>query len=358
MARWDGTWLAEPEDVDLISVGAAEIRETRVATNERFSTVGSSLVRSARTSDTILAAADNGTMIDITGASTFTQTFTAAATLGSGWFCYYRNSGTGDVTLDPDGAEHIDGLDSFIMYPGECRLIQCDGTGFNSVVVSPFRKQYITTADFVKPPGYSYFGGMAWSAGGSGRRTNSVSTASPGGGGGGCFPFNLPASLFAATETVTIGAGGAAITGVATGNAGGNTSIGTVLIVYGGGVYSLGGAIGIAGACRATAAHLAVGFEASSTSCENTVYGGGSSSANGTVASASSIFGGGAGGSISAAEAVQSAGSSIYGGDGGDAASASSGTDGADPAGGGGATQTGVTSGKGGRGELQIWGIA
>ena len=53
----------------------------------------SSVVRSARTSNTILAAADLSNLIDITS-GTFSQTFTAAATLGSGWFCYIRNSGT------------------------------------------------------------------------------------------------------------------------------------------------------------------------------------------------------------------------------------------------------------------------
>lgn len=91
------------------------------------------VVLSTRTSNTILAAADRSVLVDITS-GTFTQTFTAAATLGSGWFCYYRNSGTGVVTLDPNSGEHIDGVDTRIMYPGECRLIQCDGSGFYTIL--------------------------------------------------------------------------------------------------------------------------------------------------------------------------------------------------------------------------------
>ena len=93
---------------------------------------GASVVRSARTTNTILAAADNGTLIDITS-GTFSQTFTDATTLGSGWWCYYRNSGTDVVTLDPAAAELIDGATTLIMYPGDVRLVQCTGTAFTTV---------------------------------------------------------------------------------------------------------------------------------------------------------------------------------------------------------------------------------
>lgn len=94
-----------------------------------------SLLRVARTSNTMLAAADKGKLIDITS-GTFTQTFDAVATLGDGWWCYLRNSGTGDITLDPNGSETIDGLTSYVMFPGEVRLVQCDGTALRTIMIA------------------------------------------------------------------------------------------------------------------------------------------------------------------------------------------------------------------------------
>ncbi len=95
------------------------------------------VARSNRTSNTVLVVADIGKIIDITS-GTFSQTFTAAATLGAGWSVWIKNSGSGDITLDPNASELIDGLSTYIMYPGECRLITCDGSAFTSTVITPF----------------------------------------------------------------------------------------------------------------------------------------------------------------------------------------------------------------------------
>jgi hypothetical protein len=62
---------------------------------------GVTIVRVARTSDTILAAADRGKFIDVTS-GTFTQTFDAPANLGDGWYIFYQNSGTGIITTAPN----------------------------------------------------------------------------------------------------------------------------------------------------------------------------------------------------------------------------------------------------------------
>ncbi|WP_162141947.1 hypothetical protein [Aureimonas ureilytica] len=89
------------------------------------------IVTSARSSDTPLVQADQGKMIELTG--TFTQTFAAASVLGSGWFVYVRNAGSGVITLDPNGGETVDGRTTIRVYPGESLLIQSDGAAFRSV---------------------------------------------------------------------------------------------------------------------------------------------------------------------------------------------------------------------------------
>jgi hypothetical protein len=109
-----------------------------------FADGGSQVKRVARTSNTVLVKTNNGNLIDITS-GTFSQTFDAAATLDNGWFCYIRNSGTGVITLDPASSETIDGLPSYAMYPGECRMVQCTGTAFFSVVLSPFLATFTTS---------------------------------------------------------------------------------------------------------------------------------------------------------------------------------------------------------------------
>lgn len=311
------------------------------------------VVRSARTSNTILSAADAATLVDVTS-GTFSQTFTAAATLASGWWCYLRNSGTGDITLDPNGAELIDGLATYVMYPGECRLVQCDGTGFNSIVLHGYRRDFTASGTWTKPPGYKTHGGLAWSAGMSGQRTNNAGNIAIGGYGGGCFPFLLNHSSLGTTETVTIGAGGAAVTGINTGSAGGDTTFGSWVLVYGANAAFSSGSV-----LRSGSSAVIVGFEGAIpvASPTSTIYGGSIPSSSGSASSSNSIYGGAAGGSIDNTATVRAAGTSTFGGQGGASSSASNGTAGTAPGGGGGATQTGTQSGAGARGELQIWGV-
>jgi len=93
------------------------------------SVAASGIPRVTRTSNTILTSANLGRFIDVTS-GTFTQTLDPAATIGADWFVYYRNSGTGVVTIDPDSAETIDGAATYIIGPGDYALIQCDGSSF------------------------------------------------------------------------------------------------------------------------------------------------------------------------------------------------------------------------------------
>lgn len=308
-----------------------------------------SVNKSARTANQPLSAADNGQFIDITS-GTFTQTFDGS--ISDGWYCLLRNSGTGDITIPVS-----DGLTNWVMYPNEVRFFQSTSGILTSFVITPFFRKFTASGTFTKPPGYAQFGGILWSGGCSGQRTNNVAVLSLGGCGGGAFPIAIDAATIGATVTVTIGAGGAAVSGVAGGNVGGSTSFGTYFVVSGG-TTTVGGAISnLAG--RGTAPYC-LGFESAAVATLSSfgVWGGGGVSSNGTsVGNTDGVHGAACGGSVTAAAALVAAGTATIGGNGGAASSASNGTDGSIPGGGGGATQTGTQSGAGGRGELRVWGV-
>lgn len=82
----------------------------------------------SRASDTVLAAADFKKSFVAT--ASFTQTLTAAATLGDGWFVDYRVNSGSTVTLDPNAAETVDGAATKVLV-GPCSgRIFCNGSGF------------------------------------------------------------------------------------------------------------------------------------------------------------------------------------------------------------------------------------
>jgi hypothetical protein len=94
-------------------------------------------------STTTLTAAHAG--LAISASSTITLNLTAAATLGSGWRCYVTNSGTGIVTIDPNGSEIIDGLSEIRLGPGNgCLIYSSGGVGFGTVGRKP---EYVLLQD-------------------------------------------------------------------------------------------------------------------------------------------------------------------------------------------------------------------
>ena len=297
---------AAGDEAEFVEYQAGDYRCTNytkaTGTSVIVSGAGANVPRSARTSNTILAEGDRGTLVDIT-ANTFTQTFTAAASLTSGWWCYYRNSGSGDVTLDPNSSETIDGLTTFIMYPGETRLIQSDGTNLNSIVISPFSKTFSSTGTFTKPPGYESIDVELWGGGGGGAggaKNTQVATTGGAGGGGGAYNYKIiPKGDIGATETVTIGAGGSAGAAQSTnggaslaGGAGGDTSFGSVFSAFGGatnGTPSGSDAVGAGGG-----GGLSAGSGATGGGPLPSAFGGGAGQAAST--GKPSGWGGGAGG--------------------------------------------------------------
>ena len=268
------------------------------------------ITRDARTSNTVLGGLDIGKLIDVTTAS-FTQTFAAAATLGAGWWCIIQNSSATALTLDPNGSELIDGLATYKMYAGEARLIQCDGSALRSVVLKPFYQRFTASETFTTPPGYRAIGGLLWGGGESGQRTNSLESNSKGGAGGGLTRFLLPVAAVGVSQSLTIGAGGAAVTGVANGNPGGNSSFGSLATGYGGGTITANCGGGLASITAA----IPVCFEGGTGNTEplDAIYGGGGSCTDGINDGGYSYFGGGAGGSVAENSTVGGAAVSLLG---------------------------------------------
>lgn len=205
-----------------------------------------SVIHTAKIALYTVVSGDCGNWIDATS-GTWTLTLTAPATLSNGCFFYFSNTGTGNITIQPATGQ-IDGLASFVSYPGEARFIQSDGAAFQSIVLSPYNIQIPLSASpftFTIPPKYASHSaiicGGGGQGGGGGINQNQGSGGGGGGGGGYCNPGDYKTSDLsgatgcnAASCAVTIGAGGTGAglgatvnaTSGANGSTGGTSSFG------------------------------------------------------------------------------------------------------------------------------------
>lgn len=240
---------------------------------------------------------------------------------------------------------------------------------------------------------------QVWGAGGSGGKTQN-NRAGGGGGGGAYTELWLPFSSMGATETITIGTGGAAITAADTnGNVGGNTTVGSLLTGYGGGggrgdnatasggggggsisagataataVGGLGGnpsgvgpgsggTIGVAGGANSDGGGGGGGYDNGAPGAGGASHNGGGGGGGGDIGSpntsglgGASFNGGGGGGGGAFENAAAAGGVSTNGGNGGAGGyDGNAAVDGTFPSGGGGGTETG-TSGAGADGQVKI----
>lgn len=200
---------------------------------------------------------------------------------------------------------------------------------------------------------------QVWSGGGSG----GAQSSGGGGGGAGSYRFmTYPASVISSSVTVTVGAGGASVTGSSLGSLGGNSSFGSFVTTFGGG-WGAGGGFGSQGGA-AGGWFTQSGFTndiptnegqpGDSTvpklSTSGYYIGGGGGDATAHGSGASSVWGGGGGGG-SNGTLSGSGGFSFLGGAGGAGGTGAAGMPGLQPSGGGGG---GDPSGKGGDGQVIV----
>lgn len=77
-------------------------------------------------------AANRANTLAWTGASG-TLTLPAAGFVGSGWFANVRNAGAGDLVIDPNGTELINGSPTLSLRPGDSATVISNGTGWYTV---------------------------------------------------------------------------------------------------------------------------------------------------------------------------------------------------------------------------------
>lgn len=251
---------------------------------------------------------------------------------------------------------------------------------------APDVQTFTGNGTWTKPSGYQSSCRVllqAWGGGGSGGAGSLAGTEGGGGGGGGYKETWLALSALSATETITIGAGGTAVSGSSVGVVGGDTTIGSLLTAYGGGgggYNTAGGGGGGGGGLTAagTSGTNAVtggaggaptgvgggaggtGDTSAPTAGGSSIYGGGGgggsqdSGANSLGVGGASVYGGGGGGGAGETTNGAAGGVSVYGGAGGAGATgAATATSGTQPGGGGGGAENG-TSGAGGAGKVVI----
>ena len=101
---------------------------TLKTTNRSDDSVAPDLPVTAKTATYSVVAGDIGKEFEFNSASAVICNLPAAATAGNGFNAIIRNIGAGELTVDPDGAETIDGAASLSLTTGECAWIRCDGT--------------------------------------------------------------------------------------------------------------------------------------------------------------------------------------------------------------------------------------
>jgi len=98
-----------------------------VATAQAGLSVDSKAVYVAKAAGYTAVATDNNALHRCT--ATLTLGLTAAATLGNGWHLLVTADG-GDVTIDPNSTETINGASTIIVHNGQSVFIYCSGTAF------------------------------------------------------------------------------------------------------------------------------------------------------------------------------------------------------------------------------------
>jgi hypothetical protein len=90
---------------------------------------------SIKTNDYTVLSSDRGGILIANKATSITFNLTAVASIGSNFMCMIKNIGVGSLTIDPNGAETIDGNSTLVLTTGQAAFITGNGTVFRSYFV-------------------------------------------------------------------------------------------------------------------------------------------------------------------------------------------------------------------------------
>lgn len=83
----------------------------------------------------MLSSGDRANTIRNTGGSV-AYSVQGSSVLGNGWYAQIKNSGTGTITITPNGSETIDGQTSLSLNPGASVIVTSDGSNLYSLFLS------------------------------------------------------------------------------------------------------------------------------------------------------------------------------------------------------------------------------
>ncbi len=90
------------------------------------------LLERTNTADATISIVDAGRMEIANKATPITLTLTAAGVVFPGWLVFFKNIGVGTLTIDPNGAETIDGNANMTLEQNEWTLVWTDGSNWRS----------------------------------------------------------------------------------------------------------------------------------------------------------------------------------------------------------------------------------
>lgn len=127
-----GTWRAFQLGATTSAATAASLAGYGIVASSGLLSQAAAVTTFSSSPRTVLVT-DRASLMVWTGTGSSTFSLPAAATAGNNFFVMARNSGGGDMTVDPSGSETINGTSTVALHPGDSAFLITDGLAWYSV---------------------------------------------------------------------------------------------------------------------------------------------------------------------------------------------------------------------------------